>query len=182
LDGQLTATQQELTRLREAQEQLERAKAAVEEMRRRRSEFHTGREEMLQGLIRGVGLLEQAEHNLRRDAQQMSRTLEGLRSALTQVQTLNEQTWTDTSWETELSRGLATIENARMEYSQARLAWPFLDGKAPVAADPGAPAAATNLAGMGMGQLARLGLAFNWPILVLGIGVIALAIVLAVKR
>jgi hypothetical protein len=112
----------------------------------------------------------------------MSRTLEGLRSALTQVQTLNEQTWTDTSWETELSRGLATIENARMEYSQARLAWPFLDGKAPVAADPGAPAAATNLAGMGMGQLARLGLAFNWPILVLGIGIIALAVVLAVKR
>jgi hypothetical protein len=55
LDSQLTATQQELTRLREAQEQLERAKAAVEEMRRRRSEFHTGRDEMLQGLIRGVG-------------------------------------------------------------------------------------------------------------------------------
>jgi hypothetical protein len=183
LDSQLTATQQELTRLREAQEQLERAKAAVEEMRRRRSEFHTGREEMLQGLIRGVGLLEQAEHNLRRDAQQMSRTLEGLRSALTQVQTLNEQTWTDTSWETELSRGLATIENARMEYSQARLAWPILDGKAPAAAaDPGAPAAAPNLAGMGLGQLARLGLAFNWPILVLGIGIIALAVVLAVKR
>jgi hypothetical protein len=38
LDSQLTATQQDLAKLREAQEQLERAKAAIEEMRRRRGE------------------------------------------------------------------------------------------------------------------------------------------------
>jgi hypothetical protein len=137
---------------------------------------------VLQGLIRGVGLLEQAEHNLRRDAQQMSRTLEGLRAALAQVQALNEQAWTDTSWDTELSRGLATIENARMEYSQARLAWPILDGKAPAATEPGAHVSSPNLAGLGLGHLARMGLAFNWPILVLGVGVLALAVVLAVKR
>ena len=37
LDSQLTATQQDLAKLREAQEQLERAKAAIEEMRRRRA-------------------------------------------------------------------------------------------------------------------------------------------------
>ena len=60
LDSQLTATQQDLAKLREAQEQLERAKAAIEEMRRRRAEFQTGREEMLQNLLRGVSLLEQA--------------------------------------------------------------------------------------------------------------------------
>lgn len=183
LDNQLTVTQQELARLREAQEQLERAKAAVEEMRRRRSEFHTGREEMLQNLIRGVGLLEQAEHNLRRDAQQMERTLGGLRSALSNVQGLNEQAWTDTTWETELSRALATIENARMEYSQARLAWPVLDGAAPNSPEkPGAASAPASLSGLSLGQLARMGLAFNWPILVLGIGVLILAVVLANKR
>ena len=183
LDSQLTATQQELARLREAQEQLERAKAAVEEMRRRRAEFHTGREEMLQNLIRGVGLLEQAEHNLRRDAQQMERTLGGLRSALSNVQGLNEQAWTDTTWETELSRALATIENARMEYSQARLAWPVLDGAVPTPTEkPGSASPTASLSGLSLGQLARMGLAFNWPVLVLGIGVLVLAVVLANKR
>ena len=183
LDSQLTATQQDLAKLREAQEQLERAKAAIEEMRRRRAEFQTGREEMLQNLLRGVALLEQAEMNLRRDAVQMGRTLEGLRGALGNVQGLNEQAWTDTTWETELARALAAIENARMEWNQARLAWPVLEGgtSAPGQSAPAA-SAVSPLAGLSAAQLARLGLAFNWPVALLGLGVLVLALVLALKR
>ena len=183
LDSQLTATQQDLAKLREAQEQLERAKAAIEEMRRRRGEFHTGREEMLQNLLRGVALLEQAEMNLRRDALQMGRTLEGLRGALGNVQGLNEQTWTDTTWETELARSLAAIENARMEWNQARLAWSVLEeGSAVAGQATGSAAPVSLLTGLTTAQLARLGLAFNWPVALLGLGVFALAVVLALKR
>ena len=183
LDSQLTATQQDLAKLREAQEQLERAKAAIEEMRRRRGEFHTGREEMLQNLLRGVALLEQAEMNLRRDALQMGRTLEGLRGALGNVQGLNEQTWTDTTWETELARALAAIENARMEWNQARLAWSVLEeGSASAGQAAGSAAPVSLLTGLTTAQLARLGLAFNWPVALLGLGVFALAVVLALKR
>ena len=183
LDSQLTATQQDLAKLREAQEQLERAKAAIEEMRRRRGEFQTGREEMLQNLLRGVALLEQAEMNLRRDAVQMGRTLDGLRGALTNVQGLNEQTWTDTNWETELARALAAIENARMEWNQARLAWPVLESGSSVPGQTSPAATAVSpLAGLSAAQWARLGLAFNWPVALLGLGVFALAVVLALKR
>ena len=183
LDSQLTATQQDLAKLREAQEQLERAKAAIEEMRRRRGEFHTGREEMLQNLLRGVALLEQAEMNLRRDALQMGRTLEGLRGALGNVQGLNEQTWTDTTWETELARALAAIENARMEWNQARLAWSVLEeGSASAGQAAGSAAPVSLLTGLTTAQLARLGLAFNWPVALLGLAVFALAVVLALKR
>jgi hypothetical protein len=183
LDSQLTATQQDLAKLREAQEQLERAKAAIEEMRRRRGEFQTGREEMLQNLLRGVALLEQAEMNLRRDAVQMGRTLDGLRGALTHVQGLNEQTWTDTTWETELARALAAIENARMEWNQARLAWPVLEsGSSAPGQNSPASTAVSPLAGLSAAQWARLGLAFNWPVALLGLGVFALAVVLALKR
>jgi len=183
LDSQLTATQQDLAKLREAQEQLERAKAAIEEMRRRRGEFQTGREEMLQNLLRGVALLEQAEMNLRRDAVQMGRTLDGLRGALTNVQGLNEQTWTDTTWETELARAMAAIENARMEWNQARLAWPVLEsGSSAPGQNSPASTAVSPLAGLSAAQWARLGLAFNWPVALLGLGVFALAVVLALKR
>ena len=184
LDSQLTATQQDLAKLREAQEQLERAKAAIEEMRRRRAEFQTGREEMLQNLLRGVSLLEQAEMNLRRDAVQMGRTLEGLRGALGNVQGLNEQAWTDTTWETELSRSLATIENARMEWNQARLAWPVLEGGGGAAPGhtPVPASTAAGLDGLGLARLARLGLVLQWPVVLLGLAVLALALVLALKR
>jgi len=184
LDSQLTATQQDLAKLREAQEQLERAKAAIEEMRRRRAEFQTGREEMLQNLLRGVSLLEQAEMNLRRDAVQMGRTLEGLRGALGNVQGLNEQAWTDTTWETELSRSLATIENARMEWNQARLAWPVLEGGGGAAPGhtPVPASTAAGLDGLGLARLARLGLVLQWPVVLLGLAVLALALVLALTR
>ena len=183
LDDQLTATQQELVRLREAQNQLERAKSAVEEMRRRRAEFQTGREEMLHSLIRGVGLLDQSEQSLRRDSQQIGRTLEDLKTALTQVQSLNEQVWTDSTWETDLSRSLATIENARMEYTKARLSWPILEGQGAIGASDNPPLTpASNLADLSKSQLARVGLALNWPVLLLALGVFALTVVIALKR
>ena len=82
LDAQLTGTQQQLAKLREAQDQLERTRAAVEEMRRRHAEFTAGRTETLQSLTRGIGLLEKSEQDSRRDAEQLSRTLEGLRASL----------------------------------------------------------------------------------------------------
>jgi len=121
--------------------------------------------------------------NLRRDALQMGRTLEGLRGALGNVQGLNEQTWTDTTWETELARALAAIENARMEWNQARLAWSVLEEGSAVAGQPtGSAAPVSLLTGLTTAQLARLGLAFNWPVALLGLGVFALAVVLALKR
>ena len=138
---------------------------------------------MLQNLLRGVALLEQAEMNLRRDALQMGRTLEGLRGALGNVQGLNEQTWTDTTWETELARALAAIENARMEWNQARLAWSVLEeGSAVAGQATGSAAPVSLLTGLTTAQLARLGLAFNWPVALLGLAVFALAVVLAFKR
>src|SRR5438034_11127012 len=54
LDSRVTETQQRLMELKRAQEELERERAALEEARRRRTEFQTGREEMLQSLTRGV--------------------------------------------------------------------------------------------------------------------------------
>ena len=73
LDAQVTATQQQLAKLREAQEQLERARSELEEMRRRRAEFQNGRGEMRDQLTRAVGLLENAEFESRRNAEQMTR-------------------------------------------------------------------------------------------------------------
>ena len=99
LDAQLSGTQQQLAKLREAQDQLERARAAVEEMRRRRAEFTNGRAEMRQALTRGIGMLEKAELDPRRDAEQLAKSLDGLRTALGQIERLNEQSWTAETWE-----------------------------------------------------------------------------------
>src|SRR5689334_16595239 len=71
VDSKVVETQQKLAELKRAQEELERERSALEETRRRQIEFQTGRQEILDKLTRGVGLLEEAEFNARRDAEQM---------------------------------------------------------------------------------------------------------------
>ncbi|MBK9140252.1 MAG: hypothetical protein IPM17_16050 [Verrucomicrobia bacterium] len=180
LEARATEAQKRLAELKRAQEEVERERARLEEARRRRAEFETGRAEMLQALTRGVGLLEEATFRARRDAEQMGRTLAEFQDALTKLQAINENQWTQEGWEQELTRALTTIENARMEWNSARLKWPLLDGKAPGDGQASASAATSPWpGGQSLGELAKLGLALTWPVAtVLLVGVIALVIVL----
>jgi len=138
----------------------------LEEARRRRTEFQTGREEMLQSLTRGVGFLEEAEFNARRDAEQMAKTLGELRGALTKVQSIHEETWTQENYNVELTRALTVIDNARMEWNAARLKWALLNGPPPEEeeAAPAEKAAGPSLESLGFLRLCKLGLAFTWPL------------------
>ena len=85
LTSRVTETQQELARLKRMQEELERERNEIEEARKRRTELATGREEMVQNLTRGIGLLEEAELSSGRAAEQLSMTVSDLRGALDKV-------------------------------------------------------------------------------------------------
>lgn len=168
LDAEVTATQHQLAKLREAQEQLERARSELEEMRRRRADFQNGRTDLRDQLTRGIGFLEKAEFEARRDAEQMARSLDGLRTTFGQIESLQEETWTDTSWGQELSRGLTVIDNARMELNSARLKWPVLDGIQTGQQNLAATSSSKGLAELPFRVLLRIGLALTWPLLLLG--------------
>lgn len=169
LDSKVNDTQVKLAELKRAQEELERERVALEEMRRRRIEFQTGREEMLQSLTRGTGLLEEAEFNARRDAEQMSKALFDLKEALLKVQAIEDESWTKENYSMELTRALTTIENARMEWNGARMKFSVLSGVSATepAASEKAPGMA-NLASLDFKHLCKVGLALTWPILVVG--------------
>src|SRR5271156_447876 len=68
VDRKVVEAQQKLAELKRAQDDLERERSALEELRRRQTEFQTGRQEMVHNPTRGLGLLEEAEFNPRRDA------------------------------------------------------------------------------------------------------------------
>src|ERR1035441_6421517 len=114
VDRKVVEAQQKLAELKRAQEDLERERASLEELRRRQTEFQTGRQEMIHHLTRGLGLLEEAEFNARRDAEQMVKTVTDFRDALDKIQAIHDETWTKDNFSIELTRGLTTIENARM--------------------------------------------------------------------
>jgi hypothetical protein len=180
VDRKVVEAQQKLAELKHAQEDLERERAALEELRRRQTEFQTGRQEMIHHLTRGLGLLEEAEFNARRDAEQMVKTVTDFRDALDKIQAIHDDTWTKDNFSIELTRALTTIENARMEWNGARLKFSVLDGEVKEAAGPGeAPAAAVSpFASMSFGELCRFGLAMTWPLVL--IALIALGVLVAV--
>src|SRR5208283_882094 len=117
VDRKVVEAQQKLAELKRAQEDLERERATLEELRRRQLEFQTGRQEMVRNLTRGLGLLEEAEFNARRDAEQMAKALVDLRDALSKVEAVHEEAWTKDNLNTELTRALTAVENARMEWN-----------------------------------------------------------------
>jgi len=183
IESRVGDMQTKLAELKRAQHDLERERAELEETRRRQSEFTQGRQEMEQHLTRGIGLLDESEFTLRRDAEQMGKALLDLREALLKVQSVHEETWTKDNLNTELTRALTTLENARMEWNTARLKFAILNGDAapPTLATPAtAPGPMESLLReRNYAEMCRLGLALTWPIALVAL---AIFLVLLLRR
>ena len=186
VDRKVVEAQQKLVELKRAQEELERERAGLEELRRRQNEFTNGRQEIIQQLTRGLGLLEEAEFAARRDAEQMVKTVGDFRAALAKVQAIHDETWTKENFQIELTRALTTIENARMEWNSARLKISALAGetKNAVAAleKNSAPSTAPSLADLSFGQLCKIGFAFTWPLLLVALGALGVFIAILARK
>ena len=171
VDSKVGETHQKLAELKRIQEELERERAGLEETRRRQMEFQTGRQETIQNLTRGIGLLGEAEFAARRDAEQMAKSLADLRDALCKVEATNEAAWTKENFPVELTRALTAIENARMEWNAARLKYEILSGVLPGEAAKKAEAEAVRPwpADRSFGELCKMGLALTWPLAVVAL-------------
>jgi alpha-D-ribose 1-methylphosphonate 5-triphosphate synthase subunit PhnI len=178
VDSRVSEAQRKLAELKRAQEELERERAALEEVRRRQTEFQTGRQEMIQNLTRGLGLLEEAEFTARREAEQMAKTIAEMRDALAKVQVINEESWSKEQFNVELTRALTTLEHARLEWNSARLKFGVLSSEGDKAATAAASAPNSGRpqwAPQSFWELCKLGLAFTWPlalVALLGLGVL----------
>ncbi len=186
VDRRVVDAQQKLVALKRAQEELERERAGLEELRRRQGEFQTGRQEIVQQLTRGLGLLEEAEFVARRDAEQMVKTVGDFRAALMKVQAIHDEAWTKENFQIELTRALTTIENARMEWNSARLKLPVLAGEnkptASVSQNSTPVSAAPSLADLSFGQLCKIGLAMTWPLLLVALGALGIFIAILARK
>jgi hypothetical protein len=171
LEALMSEKQTKLAELKRVQEELERERSGLEELRRRQIECQTGREEMLKNLTRGIGLLEEAELAARQEADQMSRSLTEFRAAITKLQAINQQQWSQQNLTVELTRALTIIENARMEWNSARVKFPILSDDAALGhAGAGLePRGSAPLEEEDFRRLVKIGLAFTWPILLLGV-------------
>ena len=176
LDARSGDMQNKLAELKRAQQELERERADLEETRRRQAELTRGRQEMEQHLMRGIGLLEEAEFASRRDAEQMAKALADLREALVKIQSIHEESWTKDNLNAELTRALTAVENGRMEWNSARLKFPILSGPAAAPAAENPPVAPSQtlenvLQQKSYAELCKLGLALTWPIVLVALAI-----------
>lgn len=180
VDRKVVEAQQKLAELKRAQEELERERSTLEELRRRQLEFQTGRQEIVQHLTRGVGLLEEAEFTARRESEQMNKTMADFREALAKIEAIHDETWTKENFNVELTRALTAVENARMEWNSARLKIPALAGESTKKIEPEKAPAPQPMpfANLSFWQLCKFGLAMTWPFLIVGLGVLGLLIAL----
>jgi hypothetical protein len=185
VDRKVVEAQQKLAELKRAQENLEHERAALEELRRRQLEFQTGRQEMVQNLTRGLGLLEEAEFNSRRDSEQMIKTIADFRGSLEKIQNVRDETWTKENFQMELTRALTIVENARMEWNSARLKLSALAGesaqKKPETESVPAPIV-SPFANLSFIQLCKIGLAMTWPLLIVALGALGVFIAILLRR
>lgn len=184
VDRKVVEAQQKLVELKRAQEELERERSSLEELRRRQLEFQNGRQEVIHHLTRGLGLLEEAEFNARREGEQMNKTIADFREALARVQAIHDEAWTKENFNVELTRALTAVENARMEWNSARLKIPALDGekaKKPEAENVPQPSP-LPFAHLSFGQLCKFGLALTWPLIVVGLALMGLLVALLWRR
>jgi hypothetical protein len=185
VDRKVVEAQQKLAELKRAQEDLERERASLEELRRRQLEFQNGRQEMVQNLTRGLGLLEEAEFNARRDSEQMIKTLADFRGALEKIQNVRDETWTKENFQMELTRALTIVENARMEWNSARLKLPALAGESAQkkSESESAPQPIVSpFANLSFGELCKIGLAMTWPLLIVALGALGIFVAILLRH
>jgi hypothetical protein len=184
VDRKVVEAQQKLAELKHAQQELERERSTLEELRRRQLEFQNGRQEIMQNLTRGLGLLEETTFNARRETEQMNKTIADFREALSKVEAIHDETWTKENFNVELTRALTAVENARMEWNSARLKIPALAGEHAKQPEPqSVPApAALPLANLSFGQLCKIGLALTWPLLIVALGALGIFIAILLRH
>ncbi|MBI5394036.1 MAG: hypothetical protein HZA91_01935 [Verrucomicrobia bacterium] len=173
LDTTLDAARQQIVALQRKKDELERAKGELEEMRRRHEEFARGRAEIVEALNRGLVVLEHEQVEAQRMADLIARTREKFKEQLGLVETLDDSGWSSETLKSDLSRALATIETARMEFNSACLRIEALSGKKPEDFPPTPlqqmSASAASLDTLSFGRALKLGLAFTLPLVALAL-------------
>ena len=107
--------------LERRREQIERQKKQLEDIRRKQYEFEGGQRESVEQLRRGIVLLDQHEFDLKRECEEVALIRDSFAAHLRQLESILPQNWNPADLEDELTRALATVDQARIAYNQSQV-------------------------------------------------------------
>jgi predicted RNase H-like nuclease (RuvC/YqgF family) len=112
--------EEQLLDLKRQQEEIERQKKELDELSRKQREFDEGRREIVEKLTRGLVLLEREEFEVKRELEQIKIVRDSFAEHLSQTENLNPADWSSEELPSELTKGLARVDQAKAIYSQSR--------------------------------------------------------------
>jgi len=107
--------------LERRREQIERQKRQLEEIRRKQYEFEEGQRLIIEKMKRGLILLNQQEFELKREFEEVGLIRDSFDHHLHHLEAIRPQTWDPLNLEDELTKALATIEQAKASYGQSQI-------------------------------------------------------------
>lgn len=173
-EEQLVQQQQLLAELKRKQTELEERKKHLEELNARRKEINEGQRQLREKFTRGLALLERAEHEARREVEQIQLSRQSFAENLKEIESIDP-----TSWDEEiLTRSLSKLDHARAIYNQFRARIDALSGR-DLSGEPADESTADEGTAESIGspsffEMVRRGFAFTLPLLVLLVILIAL--------
>jgi signal recognition particle GTPase len=119
LSNQVAGAVGEIERLRKRQESLEREKQDLEDLSSKQEEYERGKREIVDKLGRGLVLVEKEQGQAVRMVELLGETRERFRESLSELQKIDEDSWSDDEFQTELNRALVRVDIAREMYRKA---------------------------------------------------------------
>lgn len=173
----------EIERLRQLQENLEREKRDLEDLRKKQSDYVSGKQEMLQRLQQSLVALERHELRAAQLVDLLQNTRRRFKEIEGQIRGIREEEWPEDGVREELTKALALLEDARMEYNRATARIEALLGDS--SKSPAASAVVFEESGgrsapeRSFLQWVGIGLAVSLPLI---LALLALALVLALQE
>ncbi|MFQ3670219.1 MAG: hypothetical protein SNJ84_02040 [Verrucomicrobiia bacterium] len=173
-EEQLIQQQQLLADLKRKQTELEERKKHLEELNARRKEITEGQRLLREKFTRGLALLERAEHEARREVEQIQLSRQSFDENLKEIESIDPTSWDEET----LNRSLSKIDHARAIYAQFRARIDALSGRdlsgEPVPAEEEPAVEGDPLGSPSFFEMVRRGFAFTLPLLILLVILIAL--------
>jgi len=168
-DGKIEAAQKQLQDLQDAQERLERQKVELEEMNARKEEFLNGQVVISEKLSSTITVLERELFEMRQEIEDMEQTRQSFATHLDKIEKLNPETWGRENLRQDLNRAISMIDLAEDEYEQA-MDHLGQNGRGGLFGSRSSKKSvrSTSPSGSAFGVMFMQGLAFNFPMVVLG--------------
>ena len=172
LDEKVQQAAQQEQELKRRLEAIERQKRELEEMSRRQEALNTGKAEMVDKMTRALVVLEREIFDASKRVETLQTIQESFRSHLDVLDSMDPKSWDGTDIAKELTRALASVDDARAEYSKG---YPKISVAPAVGSSPSAEASEGYIADYSAADSKdfiswmKIGLAFSTPLIVFGL-------------